>query len=438
MKRCFSGLTLFIAIALPAAAQSVPELKRSMELSREGHWGEAAEIISSVLQDSTMHSIVRCEAFALGAFPFAQIGEMEKATALIHSFDAECAVVSQGWPRREINKMRTRLELGSDPQAVEPPPMRTGPPISAERDDWPEAEPATLGLDTLALAQHRRLCEQSATDACLVVYKGQIVQELYGPDYREPMYAMSSTKSVASLVAGLLIADGKLGLDDPVSDYIPEWKAGAEAEVTVRHLLTMTAGLDRRLDMEGPRRGLFLEEDKEAFVFSLPLDAEPGERWAYSNEGVFLLSPLMDRAAGEPFEEYARRGLFEPIGMHHTSFYGWPEGQARTHADLETTPRDLARIGQLMLQRGRWNGVQVVPEEWVDVSLAPTPRNPDYGLLWWLDVPGGFAARGYLDTNVYVLAEQNLVVVRMQSKPKWAPESYEPAALDLFHRFISE
>jgi CubicO group peptidase (beta-lactamase class C family) len=316
--------------------------------------------------------------------------------------------------------------------------MRPGPPPSAEADGWPVADPAAAGLDTLALAEHRRLCERSAADACLVVYDGQIVQELYGPNYSEPMYAMSSTKSVASLVAGLLIADGKLNLDGPVADYIPEWTAGAEAGVTVRHLLTMTAGLDRRIDERGPRRSLYREEDKETFVFSLPLDAEPGVRWAYSNEGVFLLSPLMDRAAAEPFEDYARRRLFEPLEMLHTRSYGWPEGQARTHADLETTPRDLDRIGQMMLQRGRWGEEQVVPEAWVEASLTPIPQNPDYGLLWWLDVPGGFAARGYLDTDVYVLPEQDLVVVRMQSKPAWASESYRSAALDLFGRFSSE
>jgi CubicO group peptidase (beta-lactamase class C family) len=193
------------------------------------------------------------------------------------------------------------------------------------------------------------------------------------------------------------------------------------------------------MDREGPRQSVgFVVDDKNAFVFSLPLDAEPGARWAYSNEGVQLLSPLLSRTAGEPIQDYARRRLFEPLGMANTRLHVYPQGVAWTYADLETTPRDLVRIGQMMLQRGRWDGEQVVPEAWVEASVTPIPQNPDYGLLWWLDVPGGFAARGYLDTDVYVLPERDLVVVRMQSKPAWAPESYRSAALDLFGRFPSE
>ncbi len=438
MKRFLASFALTVLCTSPALAQSPSdELRRAIGLSQAGQRDEAAEIIERVLQDAT-DPLVRCEALALGAGVQALRGDREAASGHVSSFNAECEASSQKWHRREVDRARERFGLGPDPNAVEPPPMRAEARPSAEGDGWPEADPSAAGLDPFVLAEHRRLCEQSMADACLVVHDGRIVQELYGPGYAEPMYAMSSTKSVASLVAGLLVEDGELALDDPVSDYIPEWEAGAEAGVTVRHLLTMTAGLDRRIDERGPRRGLYREEDKEAFVFSLPLDAEPGERWAYSNEGVFLLSPLMDRATGEPFENYAQRRLFEPLGMRHTRFYGWPGGQARTHADLETTPRELARIGQMMLQRGRWEGEQVVPEAWVEASLESIPQNPDYGLLWWLDVPGGFAARGYLNTNLYVVPERDLVVVRMQRRPKPAPKPYEPAALDLFQRLVSE
>jgi CubicO group peptidase (beta-lactamase class C family) len=245
------------------------------------------------------------------------------------------------------------------------------------------------------------------------------------------MMAMSSTKSVTGLLAGMLAGDGKLSVDAPAAQYVPEWRAGAAAGVTVRQLLSMTSGLPRIYD-----GGVGGARDKEAFVFGLALARPPGTSWAYSNEGAFLLSPILDRAAGEPIEDYAAKRLFGPLGMQRTRLHVYPAGQAWTHADMETTPRDLARIGQLMLQHGKWEGKPIVPDAWVAASTRPSQElNDRYGLLWWLYAdPPGFAALGYLDTNVYVFPGLDLVAVRMQSKPVPDAPAYEPAALGLFKR----
>jgi CubicO group peptidase (beta-lactamase class C family) len=269
----------------------------------------------------------------------------------------------------------------------------------------------------------------------VVVYRGQIVQEWYGPRHPEPAFAMSSTKSVTGLLVGMLVADQKLTVNDKVSRYIPQWRAGAESGVTVRHLLTMTSGL-RRLYEDGVG-GV---EDKESLVFALPLSYKPGTRWEYTNEGVFLLSPLMDAAAGEPIERYAQRRLFKPLGLAQTRLHVYPPGQAWTHADMETTARDLARIGLLMLQRGRWGDRQLVAESWIAASTtASQDLQESYGLLWWLyRDPRGFGARGRFDTNLYVFPDLELVAVRMQSGPAVDPKPYEPAALSLFKQLRSK
>ena len=131
--------------------------------------------------------------------------------------------------------------------------------------------------------------------------------------------------------------------------------------------------------------------------------SEPGSRWDYSNEGVQLLSPILEKAAGVPLQDYARERLFRPLGMDETRLRLDAKGHAWTYADAETSLRDFARLGELMRNKGRWRGRQVVPEAWVDASTQPCPRNTSYGYLWWLiDNPKGFAARGYLDTNCYV------------------------------------
>jgi CubicO group peptidase (beta-lactamase class C family) len=125
--------------------------------------------------------------------------------------------------------------------------------------------------------------------------------------------------------------------------------------------------------------------------------------------------------------------------MRNTRLHVYPEGRTWTHATMWTTPRDLARIGQLMLQRGRRGGEQLVPEAWIEASVQPSQDlQSDYGLLWWLDVPGGFAARGAYETNLYVLPDRDLVVVRMQGGPREGAVPYEPAAFGLFEEIVKE
>ena len=406
-----------LVVAGAASAQS------AMELNRSGRWAEAAEVAARAAADASAPLGARCEALYSLVYSTTQLGRLGAAAEHLATFDRLCTEAVAGtWIEAEVNRLRPRSG-----------------PVRTASDGWAVADPAALGLDAAAIADHRSLCERSGADACLVVQAGQIVQEWYGPGYRDEMEAMSSTKSVAGLLAGMLVGDGRLSPDDPVSRFVPEWADGAEGGVTVRHLLSMTSGLLGSHVPRPPASTVDAVGDKDSLVFGLPLVSAPGSAWAYSNEGAYLLSPVLRRAAGEPLEDYAARRLFGPLGMASTRLRVYPEGQAWTHATMWTTPRDLARIGQLMLQRGRWGGQQVVPASWVEASVRPSQTlNPDYGLLWWLDVPGGFAARGYLDTNVYVFPDRDLVVVRMQSDAKEGAAPYEPEAFRVFERLGPE
>jgi CubicO group peptidase (beta-lactamase class C family) len=319
-------------------------------------------------------------------------------------------------------------------RAPSTPPSASSSP--ADDGFWRRGDPAALGLDTTALERHRDICERTGADACLVVHRGRIVQEWYGRGYARPIEAMSSTKSVTGLLVGMLIADGKIrSADQPVCDFLSTWCGGIRGRVTLRHLLTMTAGLPAM-----PDSSVGFRDHKDAFVMRLVPTAEPGTRWEYSNEDVQLLSPILDRAAGEPIQDYARRRLFEPLGMRDTRLYA-PEGEAWTYAGMQTTPRDFARLGLLMLQRGRWAGQQIVPAEWVEASTRPSQSlNREYGLLWWLEPEArAFAAHGHLDTDLYVVPDVELVVVRMQAKPVAGVRegSYRTLALPVFRRIAA-
>jgi CubicO group peptidase (beta-lactamase class C family) len=234
----------------------------------------------------------------------------------------------------------------------------------------------------------------------------------------------------------MLIDDGKIkSIDEPVCTYIREWCSGAKARVTLRHLLSMTSGLPRMYE-----EGVGSVDDKDSFVIKLPLKEEPGSKWDYSNEGVQLLSPILDKAAGEPIQDYARRRLFEPLGMSDTRLHLDSLKHAWTYADMETSARDFARIGLLMLNKGIWGGRRIVSEKWIARSTTSSQTlKPGYGLLWWLfDSPKGFAALGHLDTNLYVFPQEELIVVRMQSKPVDGQVYYSKDALNIFSRLVQK
>jgi CubicO group peptidase (beta-lactamase class C family) len=306
-----------------------------------------------------------------------------------------------------------------------------------KQDDgfWKSAKPQDVGIDITALAAHESLCKRTGADACLVIRHDQIVQEWYSPRYSTPMYPMSSTKSVAGLLVGMLVDDRRIASPEThVCVFIATWCDVARAPVTVRHLLTMTSGLPMM-----PDSSVGFVREKNAYVMRLMPTSRPGTTWAYSNEGVQLLSPILDRAAGEPIQDYARRRLFEPLGMMETRLHVYPEN-AWLYADMETTARDFARLGVLMLHHGCWRGKQIVSQDWITQSTRGSqPLNSRYGLLWWIDPEiKGYAAHGHLDTDLHVIPDLDLVVVRMQSKRAQgaAEGEYEKEALALLRRLV--
>ncbi len=399
-----------------------------MQLNRAGKWAQAAESAQKFLASNLSKTIEqKCEVFYNLAYSQTRLNQIANAETTLARFDGECRTLSPGskWVYAEIARLRKDL-------SAEKSGVAQSPPTIAADNFWQTAAPASLGLNVSALESHRKLCERSGADACTVIYKGKIVQEFYSERYRLPMMAMSSTKSITGILVGMLIDDGKIkSLDEPVCTYISEWCQGNKGKVTLRHLLTMTSGLPRIY--EGGVGSAKSAGDKNAFVIKQSLAADPGTTWAYSNEGVQLLSPILDKAAGEPIQDYARKRLFEPLGMKETRLHLDSQKHAWTYADMETSARDFARIGLLMLNNGLWRNQRIVSRDWVEQSARKSQKFENYGLLWWLyDTPKGYGAQGYLDTNLYVFPKQDLIVVRMQSKPQAQYVPYEKEALKLF------
>ena len=233
----------------------------------------------------------------------------------------------------------------------------------------------------------------------------------------------SASKSVLSALAGLAVAEGVLEPDQPIAELLPEAAglddAGKRA-ITVRHLLTMTSGLEST--SFGNYGSWVASRNWVQAALARPLQAEPGTRFAYSTGGTHLLSAALSRAAGRSTHDFAREHLFGPLGIHRSA---WARDRQGIHVggnNLSLLPRDMLKFGQLYLNRGRWAGEQLLPWQWVDESIRPSLAGPrgrgriygGYGYLWWLRGPrerGAYIASGYGGQYIYVSPAEDLVVV---------------------------
>ncbi|WP_310962539.1 serine hydrolase domain-containing protein [Nocardioides terrisoli] len=237
----------------------------------------------------------------------------------------------------------------------------------------------TAAVDQLSVRM--RLSVQVFRNDCLVA--ADPLDALTGTAHNN---LWSVTKSVTSMLTGIAIGQGRLTLDAPIGRYLPTgpgWGDRAHRAITVRQLLTQTSGIDESILAEAATTGLDPSLPQEALA--QPIKHAPGTHFEYSQLGPALLAYVVQRAVGENLATYAQRELFGPIGITRGS-YLWLEDRSGTpygYSNLFLTPTQLARLGLLMQDGGRWNGRQVVPAAYVDEVGRATATNGCYGLLFW-------------------------------------------------------
>ncbi|MCL6467676.1 MAG: serine hydrolase, partial [Ralstonia sp.] len=289
-------------------------------------------------------------------------------------------------------------------------------------DGWQiEAEPAAAGFDA------RKLCAvlNKVADAdinvhsLLVVRHGRLVAEVYraGKDERvKDLFRTTRTfdastlhdirsisKSVTSLLWGIAQGQGKMPpLDTPALSLFPTLadlnRDGREA-ITLSQMLSMSSGLAwnewRATSLfNNDEFGLFWHTSQAHYVFDRPMAAAAGTQFNYNGGNTAVLAQLLAERVGMPVPEYARKQLLEPLGITDWEWVDDYRGRPLAFAGVRLRPRDLARIGQLVLQHGQWNGRQLVPAEWIAESTRPhidTGMGLQYGYQWWLGkvVAGG-------------------------------------------------
>lgn len=303
---------------------------------------------------------------------------------------------------------------------------RTSPPPASE---WAVEPPEAHGMDAAVLdgARSYAFVPQRNTQGVVVVRHGVIVAEWYADGAAADSWAASWSvgKSITSALVGIAIEEGHIpDVDVPMTTYYPQWAGTAREGTTLRDVLTMTSGLrwQESYSVDDAATSDIIQmvatqRDQLAYAASRPQEVPAGTRFSYSSGDTMLLSGVLEQATGVPVREYAQEKLFGPMGMDQAEMWTDAEGNTLTYCCVDTTSRGFARFGQVYLQGGEWGGHQVVPEDWVEESLAPSPTYDGYGYQWWLtpasgDRPARFSARGHDGQYIYVIPSLDLVVVR--------------------------
>jgi len=278
------------------------------------------------------------------------------------------------------------------------------------------AGPAMERIDEQALAALLQAAEDSFTTALALMHQGELVGEWFRGEEPRPIETMSVTKIVLNLIIGRLVTLGQIeSIDTPVHHYYPQWAEDEQrAAITLRHLLTHTSGVDRGQ----PAGPIYQSEDFVRFALQVPLEFEPGTDLAYSNNATNLIAGIISQAIDQPLQTFLADDLFGLIGIE--SFFWAQDRAGNPHgmAGLAVTAGDLARLGQLALNRGNWDGKQLIDSDWFDASFQTgSEHSRRVGLLWLLDYEDeqlvGVSHSGHLGQWLGIRFDNGIVGARL-------------------------
>jgi len=294
--------------------------------------------------------------------------------------------------------------------------------------------------------------QEYETVAFVVVHQDSLVFEQYwdgyGPDSHSNSFSMA--KSIVSLLIGTALDDGLISsVKQPVHDFIPEFGDYNSKTLTVEDLLTMSAGVE----WDEGYSGLFsltteayYGKDITGQALRIRQDAEPGVRFYYQSGVTQLLAIILETVTGKPLSEYASEKLWTPIGAEQDALWSLDrkDGHEKAYCCFNSNARDFARLGQLVLNKGSWEGLQLVSEEYIDRATRPADwllsdrgdgPNRTYGYQFWILEYDGMKIpyfRGILGQYIFVVPDRDAVIVRLGKKRSDTryPPFYYPDDID--------
>jgi CubicO group peptidase (beta-lactamase class C family) len=343
------------------------------------------------------------------------------------------------WSFRHVSELIPTARITATPGLTEEPPVDAGDLLAQE---------FSLGAETTTIAD---ALQKTSTDALVVIKSGRIVADIYAPNFtpQSRHILFSASKSVTAIIAGILHGDGVIDLDETVPRYVPELKSSAYADARIRDVLDMRVSLDFEETYQDPRgdfaryrRAGLLEPAKPGaaaetlidFLCSLKKGAkEHNGPFHYASPNSDVLGLIVERASGQRFADLVAARLWQPLGARQDAYVTVDAaGSARAGGGFCMTPRDLARIGEMMRSGGHANGHRIVPEEWVRDTVTGTAAGAWSAgpLAEWL--PGGryrnkwyqtraksdaFFALGIHGQWLYVDPRAEMVATKFSSQP---------------------
>ena len=302
----------------------------------------------------------------------------------------------------------------------------------------------TIDLDTLHVEDGQRRSipfkdyfTNGKLNAFIVIRNDSILYEKYSKDYSDStlMTIFSGAKSMISILLGIALEEGKIrSLNDRITDYLPELKSNpAFKEIRIKHLLEMKSGLEFKDALGGVVKAFLSDEAKyyythnmKAELMKVRLANAPGTVWQYKSIDPILLGWIIERATQKSVSKYFEEKLWQKIGSQYAASWrlDQPNGLANTASRFQVTAIDLAKIGRLYLNMGKYNGNQIVPENWVNQSVNIGTEKPAsakgwqksaHHYLWWIPQEGekgDYAAEGMLGQRLYVDPKTNTIIVQ--------------------------
>ena len=274
------------------------------------------------------------------------------------------------------------------------------------------------------------------TVSFLVIHHDSIVFESYRDGWNDTLTSniYSATKTIVGLLAGIALDEGKIhSLDDPVSRYIPSYTQGMQADVTLRHLLTMSGGMawdEAYASLFSVTTHGYYGNDLYDLVTGLDVVDQPGIQYSYRSGETQLLAFVIEAATEQTLSEYAEEKLWKPMQAERDAYWllGKKDGDEKAFCCFHTTARDVARFARLLLHHGNWHGRQLISEAYMDELMRPASYLKDqwgkdtlsyYGFQTWIMDYHGMRCpylRGMLGQYIIAIPEMNAIVVRLGRK----------------------